>query len=125
MKKARTLSKALVMARCKQWRKVLHLEGWKIGINYEEDKEDQSEASCIAQPEYAAATLRFDLAKIAPEDLDAYIVHEMMHCHVWALANFGTSACGDDPIKLEALRHHEETLVTSLERLVLALTGMA
>ena len=122
MKKARKLSKAAVMARAKHWRKVLHLENWRIGVTFEPDKEEESEASCLAQPEYAAAVLRFDLAKIPPEEMDAYIVHELLHCHVWPLANFGNSACADDPVKLEALRHHEELLVTTLERLVLSLT---
>jgi hypothetical protein len=122
MKKARKLSKAAVMTRAKYWRKRLHLEGWKIGVTFEPDEKEESEASCLAQPEYAAAVVRFDLAKIHPDEIDSYIVHELLHCHVWALANFGNSACADDPVKLEALRHHEESLVTSLERLVMALT---
>lgn len=112
-----------ILKRVRYWKNRLHLSHWMIVVECGEDTENHSDASCCASPEYLQATLRFDLDKVPPDKVDAFVVHELCHCHVAALANFGNSACRNDPVKLEALRHHEELLVTTIERLVLALTG--
>ena len=118
MKKARKPSKAGVLARIRFYKKLMLLDHWRLVIEYGPDEKEESLASCLAMPEYLTATLRFDLDKIALDEMDSYIVHELGHCAVWGLANAAHSMCGEDEAKMENVRVHEETLATYIERLV-------
>lgn len=120
--KARKLSQAAVLKRIRYWKSRMLLDHWKLGVSFDPDAEDDSEASCLAMPEYLQATLRFDLTKIDPAEIDHYIVHELSHCAIWPLANAAHSMCGEDEAKLENVRVHEEGLATYIERMVANLT---
>lgn len=106
----------------KYWRKRLQLEDWVINVKInnvaKELGDDESsplastKASCQAFPEYKKALLEFDKRLIEPEDLDAYVIHELLHCHIWRLA-----ACPKS-----VTTFHEEDLTSAMERLVLSLT---
>ena len=74
-------------------------------------------ADCEAKPEYREALLRFDLRKIRREELFAYVLHEMLHCHVWKLAAVG-ERYARDPKDREAVNWEEEALTTELERIL-------
>ena len=100
----------------------MQLTHWRITILFEVDEEDGSEAACSASPEYLAAEVRFDLAQIEPDEVDAYVIHELSHCLIWPLANTAQSLCGTDAAHLENVREREEGLATTIERLVLHLT---
>lgn len=121
-KTSQRLTRRRIVARVRRWRTRLLLERWAVQVEVGEDTEEQSEASCIARPEYLTMDLRFDPAKIDPAELDAYVVHELLHAYIWPLANLAERMAGDDPAKREAVRVEEETLATALERVVLALT---
>lgn len=120
--KARKLSQAAVMRRIKYWKQEMLLGHWRLAVEFAPDEKDESLASCLAMPEYLQATLRFDLDKIDPAEIDSYVVHELGHCAVWGLANAAHSMCGEDEAKLENVRVHEETTATYIERLVAHLT---
>lgn len=122
MKKARRLTQATVMRKIQLWKDRLHLSHWKFAIDFSPDTEDGSEASCLASPEYLHAVLRFDLDKIPPEEIDAYVAHEISHCLIWPLANCAASMAGEDQAKLESVRVNEEALATCLERVLIGLT---
>lgn len=116
-------TQAAVRRMVKAWQKRLLLTHWRIDILFEPDPDEESTASCLAMPEYGQATLRFDLAKIPAEEIEAHVVHELCHAPIWPLSNFAHSMCGDDPVKLEALRNYEEGLATWNERAFLHVWG--
>jgi hypothetical protein len=119
------LTKRAVLSRIRYWKKRMLLNHWRLAIEFGPDTEEESLASCLAMPEYLQATLRFDLTKIPPDEVDSYVVHELGHCAVWGLANAAHSMAGEDPAKTENVRVHEETLATYIERLVQELTREA
>jgi hypothetical protein len=125
MKKARKLSEAAVLQRVRLWKDRLNLNDYKVGVAFgpDEDTEDDADADCTAMPEYLSATIRFNLAAIPPDEIDHFIVHELLHMPVWRLANFARTMCGKDAVKLETLREHEELLVTYMERVVVRLAA--
>lgn len=112
---------AAVLRRVNYWKRRMMLRDWDLTVEFGPDTEDGSEAACLARPEYLAATLRFDLAQIKAEELDAYVVHELGHAVIWPLANCAHSMCGEDEAKLESVRVHEEGLATWMERVLVAL----
>lgn len=124
MKKARKLSQAQVLRRVRHWKTRLGLHEYKIGVSFGPDPnpEDNADAECDAMPEYMQASLRFNLDTIPTEDMDAFVIHELLHIPTWRLVNFARVMCADDAAKLETLREHEELLGTYMERLVISLT---
>jgi hypothetical protein len=120
--KPKKLSPAAVMRRITYWKKRMLLGHWRIAVEFGKDEENESQASCLAMPEYLQATLRFDLSQIDPDEIDTYVVHELGHCAVWGLANCAHSMAGEDTAKLEMVRVNEETTATYIERLVESLT---
>lgn len=111
-----------IRRRVRYWQRRLDLTGWSVKIEIGPDAEGAS-ASCLAQPEYRSATVRFDPAKIPAEELDAFCVHELCHCLVWPLANAAHVMAGGDGPKEEWVRTMEEELTTALERLIVKLAA--
>lgn len=124
MKKARKPSPSYVLSRIRHWKVRLGLHEYKVGVEFgpDPDTEDDADAECTAMPEYMQASIRFNLDTIPHGDIDAYVVHELLHIPTWRLVNFARVMCAGDAVKLETLREHEELLGTYLERLVLSLT---
>jgi len=116
------VTEAAAMRRIHYWKVRMLLAPWRISVEFGKDEEHESQASCMAMPEYLQATLRFDLDKIPPDEIDTYVVHELGHCAVWGLANCAHSMAGKDAAKLEMVRVNEETTATYIERLVESLT---
>ena len=124
MKKARKPSQTYVLSRIRYWKAKLGLQEYKVGVEFgpDPDPEDDSDAECNAMPEYMQAVLRFNLDTIPYEEIDAFVIHELLHIPTWRLVNFARVMCVEDAAKLETLREHEELLGTYMERLVLSLT---
>ena len=101
----------------RHWQQRLGLGDWTITIQC---VTLPHRADCDAKPEYKEALIRFDLKKIAPEDVEAYVVHELLHCHVWRLASVG-EYLAKTPTEKRAVEEAEESLTTDLERLILGL----
>lgn len=105
-------------ARVRALARALALSDWELQVvpqaNTRLDGEDL--AGCTAQPEYKRARIYFDLGRIPPEELDQFIIHELMHCHVWELVNLAERLAAT-PTEREAIRCAEERLTTVLERL--------
>lgn len=110
------LTRRGVGSKVRWWQRQLGLQAWTIQTTFQ--KEGDEDASCSAQPEYQFAILYFDLDKIEPALIDSYIVHELVHCLVWPLANTARALALDDPSKLEWVRTEEESLTTRLEMLL-------
>lgn len=60
------------------------LDRWDITVVFDTEP---AGASCSANPEYYEATLTFDVEVIEEDDIDAYVLHELMHCHTWMLSD--------------------------------------
>lgn len=100
----------------KKWQKVLHLEDWTLTVIVA--PQNDCEACCLASPEYRAAKIMFDPVKVAPDELDTYAKHEMIHCVVWPLASVAHTLAKDDAVALEWVRQAEEGLTTALEAIL-------
>jgi hypothetical protein len=118
----REVSKRLLMRRVAHWREQLHLTDWAVTVEYRPlNREVDGQAHNQASPEYREAVLRFDPRALSRANLDAFVVHELLHCHVWPLAHVTETLADRNRKHLEWSRLEEESLVTRLERLVLAL----
>lgn len=114
-------SKRAIMALVRRWRTRLHLHEWKLGVTVAPiPPEDEASAWCAAQPQYREADVAFDPATIQPDELEATVVHELLHCHVESLAALALDMAGDDPVKKAQVSRAEEELVTRLERAFIA-----
>lgn len=111
--------RATVEDRVRHWQERLRLVDWEIRVEVKSRMADA--AWCQAAPEYRQATLCFNPKRIPLADLDAFVVHELLHCHVWPLAAAAENLAKGDPVALEFIREREEGLTTELERLVLGL----
>lgn len=95
----------------------LWLDGWWIDVETGRSESGAS-ASCAASPEYTQATLKFDLEQVSRENLLGYVIHELMHCHVWPLAHLATQLADGNKVQLEMIRVEEERLTTTLEKIL-------
>ena len=117
MPRPRRLSKREVLRLVRLWRQRLQLHDWKIAVLVGPiAPEDNAKAYCAAAPEYREATVHVSPDDVAPEDAESTVVHELLHCHVEALAGLALVMAGDDPVRKEAVRRAEEELVMRLER---------
>jgi hypothetical protein len=114
-----TLSKQLVERRIRWWIPRLQLQAWDITVSLGPIEVDAAE--CDASPEYLNAAIRLDPAKVPDADLEAYVVHELLHCHTWGLTHAAEVLAGTDPKLLEWVRKEQESLCTALERVFLHL----
>lgn len=119
--KRRSAFQQTVEARVRHWQERLRLVDWDIRVVV--NSRIAHAADCEAAPEYRQATLRFNPKRIPVADLDAYVVHELLHCHVWPLAAAAENLAKGDAVALEFVREREEGLTTELERLVLGLVA--
>jgi len=112
------MTPALLRKRIKRLAEALGLGDWEFQIVRQEyaAKDVSDLAGCQAKPEYKSAVLYFDVARIPPEELDSYIIHELLHCHIWELVAL-TDKLATTPAEREAIRLAEERLTTTLERL--------
>lgn len=111
----------------KFWKKRLQLQDWTINVKIAEVSKALDDvdvrACCEAFPEYKKALIEFDDTRIEPENLDGYVIHELLHCHITGFANISDKLSGglsDD--KKVVITYHEEALASAMERLVLSLT---
>lgn len=96
----------------------LRLQDWIIEVQVQRMSAKDGKAGCVAKPEYKEATLYFDLRRIPLADLWPFVLHEMLHIHIWKLAAVGERLAGTDTKHLEAVNWEEEALATELERLL-------
>lgn len=101
----------------KKWQPLLGLQGWKITLNC---RQIAHKGDCEARPEYKEAIIRLDTRKIPAEELEAYVVHELLHCHIWRLADVAEHLA-KTPTEARAVEDAEESLTTEIERLILGL----
>ena len=120
------ISHRQAVARVRYWRNVLRLGAWGIEVEADPPTDADGAADCAAKPEYLIAQLWFDLKALdKPGELDAAVVHELLHLYCWKTVHAAETMAKGDPVLLEWIRTEEEALVTSLERLVLHLTKEA
>ena len=110
------LTRKQVETKVRHWRTRLGLQAWDLKV--ELASIGSHSADCQCDPEYMQAKVRFDPIKIPLDELDSYVVHELLHIYVWPLAHVAETLAGSDPKLLEWCRIQEERLVTDLERLV-------
>lgn len=115
-------TKGRVRARVRHWQKRLKLQHWELEVQFGPEA-DGASAACMAQPEYRRAVLQFDLTKIPAAQLEYFVCHELLHALVWPLANAGHALAKGDPAAIEWVRTEEESLVTTLEHLLVEYDG--
>lgn len=106
----------------RKWTRLLDLYQWKFGINFNIEGEA---AACSADPEYRMAALNFNLAKITDSEEETFVIHELLHCHIWELAHTAQTLADEDKAKLEWVRLCEERLTTTLETIIFNLASHA
>jgi hypothetical protein len=110
--------------RLRFWQKKMLLSGWKIAVEF--GPLDHAErAECEAKPEYREALIKIDLPKVSDEEIDAYCVHELLHCWTWPLEKLAENwafAKEDDQL-YESIRDTAENVVTDIERAILNIAG--
>jgi len=111
------MARRSVTSLVRRWQKRLLLGDWKISVELGA-LDDGAKADCDAKPEYKEATLRFDLDKVPPEELEAYVVHELIHCHTWRLEGIAEE-WGLSESRYQFVRDTAESVVTELERCIL------
>jgi hypothetical protein len=102
--------------RLKRLAKQLDLDHWHFELIME-DSVSAGAASCEAKPEYFTAKISINLAKVSPEEMHGYLVHELLHCHVWEVVNLAEKLAST-PTEMEAIRVAEERLTSRMERLL-------
>jgi hypothetical protein len=109
-----------VTAAVRYWQKRLLLSDWAIKVQVGALDDLDERADCDAKPQYKEAVLRFDPAKIPPSELDAFCVHELLHCVTWRLEALAEE-WGRSESQYIVARETAETVVTDLERIILGL----
>lgn len=109
------LTKQQVLKVMKKWRKRLHLEDWTLTLEFATD----NDAACASKPEYKIATIYINPEVITAEDLEEIICHELMHCHVEALASLAVTLAKKDEAKKEWIRREEEGLTSRVTAILL------
>ena len=111
---------ARVLKLVKHYQRLLGLDRWTIKVHFGEIAD--AKATCEAEPEYTKATIRFDLESFPEEEDHEYIIHELLHCHVWVLSGLASAFISAmpgpaDKVAKEMLREAEERLTSLLEKM--------
>ena len=99
------------------WQKLMLLGEWKITTKYG-PLEHGEKADCDAKPEYREALIRFDHRKISADEVDAYCIHELVHCITWPIEQLAENSAADENSHATA-RFICETTATKLEEVIL------
>lgn len=106
-----------VLALVAKWRPRLLLDAWEITVQV--NRRIRARADCEAAPAYLEAVIRFNPTLIKPEDLEATVVHELLHCHTWRLWELAGRTPDDDPIPPDEAERAHELLTSTLQRVVM------
>ena len=110
------MARRSVASRVRHWQKRLLLADWKITVQVG-PLDDGSRADCDAKPEYKEALIRLDPEKIGDDEMDGFIIHELLHAHTWRLETLA-EAWGRSESQYQFARDTAETVVTDLERII-------
>lgn len=113
--------RSLIERRVRYWQKKLRLSEWQIKV---EIGPVECGADAEAAPHYQNAVLRFDPTQVPEKEIDAWAVHELVHCVMWRLERQAEAWAGDDEAKYEVVRDIAETIATDLERIILNVAGI-
>ena len=106
-----------ILALTEVWRVPLGLGSWSFDVRFEDTVPEQ--ASCVADPEYRKAVLIFNLRRLAADELDETVLHEMLHCIGWPIAALAIKWAHGDKERREVARQAEELLITHLSNVIL------
>jgi len=101
------ITRGQVLALVAKWQARLLLDAWKVRVILTTKLGHLAE--CEASPEYLDAVLRFNPARLTPENLEETVVHELIHCHTWELWDLAGDA---------GTKAHEK-LTSILQRIVM------
>jgi len=103
---------------------VMNLTDWKVVVVFSHSQRMKYTATCEASPEYKLAKIKMnygDLKHLSHNEIVATAVHEMIHCVLWELGEWGYKLSRKDETKLELSRKYEESAVTSFEKILVPL----
>jgi hypothetical protein len=98
----------------------MRLSDWKIVVVFSHSQRMRDTATCEAAPEYKVAKIRinsYEIPDLSPEEIVSIAIHEMLHCVLWDLGEWGYKLSKKDATKLELSRKYEESAVTNLEKI--------
>jgi len=116
---AARITRRQVLALVAKWKPRLLLDSWDIGVKLTTTLDARVQADCSCAPEYLDAVVRINPALVTPEELEAVIVHEMLHCLTWPLAELAEDAAGTDPATGKRVAAAHELLTSTLQRVVM------
>lgn len=79
-------------AKCAEWQKILRLQDWDIRTSIVRAREMQAEdsnAECKVNIQHRLAQIKivdpvdFHTDELNPQDMERYLVHELLHIHLW------------------------------------------
>lgn len=105
---------------------ILNLSDWKLMVVFSHSARMKETATCEASPEYKVAKIKVNSAEmpsLTHEEIVSTAIHEMLHCVLWELGEWGYTLSKKDEHKLELSRRYEEAAVTNLEKIFLPLVS--
>jgi hypothetical protein len=123
-RKKRITKKALFQKTIEIIQPILRLSDWKIMVVFSHSQRMKETATCEAAPEYKVAKIRlnsYEMPNLSHEEIVSTAIHEMLHCVLWELGEWGYKLSRKDETKLELSRKYEEAAVTNLEKIFLPL----
>lgn len=127
-RKKRITKKVLFQKSIEIIQPMMRLSDWKIIVVFSSSQRMRDTANCEASPEYKVAKIRINSAEIpnlSHEEIVSTAIHELLHCVLWELGEWGYRLSKKDETKLELSRKYEEAAVTQLEKIFLPLMGDA
>jgi hypothetical protein len=110
------VTKQEIARRLKKLAKQLDLNDWNFELIVEDGGKLEA-AGCEARPEYRDAKININLKRVKDEEMHEYLVHELLHCHVWEIVNLAEKLA-TTKTEEEAIRVAEERLTTQMERII-------
>jgi len=116
---SRRIQRGEVLALVAKWKPRLLLDSWEIRVKLTRRLPPGWMAECSCLPEYLDAVIRVNPETTAVEDLEAVVVHELVHLHTWAIWELCEDAARGNEELLRRLEKAHETLTSTLQRVVM------
>jgi hypothetical protein len=102
-------------SRVLEWADRLVIDGWKFTVETCELTDNAAECET---DEYWNAHLKFDIARISEKELDAFIVHELLHVHFDPIRRFIEGAVKTKRLREYGFALEEQTIERFTEALL-------
>lgn len=110
--------RAEVSSYIQKWQPRLYLHEWAFKTTYyhEAEKEDESTAAILMNPQYKQADIKINpkFWDSDPREREMILVHELCHCIVYPLVQLASDACNQQLITGREIDHWKESVTQHL-----------